>query len=69
MEPTYSVTEIKRLLPDLEVADIDLLTEVCEDEKNLYTACELKAIDKMVTIAKKNLAANALQIEYLLSFN
>ncbi len=69
MAPTYSASEVNSLLPLLDLPQVILLAEVCNEEANEYSPSELEAVNWMIMEAKKNLSLNELQLEYLLSFN
>ncbi|WP_207497246.1 hypothetical protein [Aridibaculum aurantiacum] len=69
MTPTYSVAEVKQMLPLLDLPQVSLLADVCNEEVFCYTRYELRAINRMILVTKKKLSINELQLEYLLSFN
>lgn len=69
MIPTYSVSEVKALLRVLDLSQVSILEEVCNEEAARFTSIELTAIYRMIRTTKKRLSLNELQLEYLLSFN
>lgn len=69
MQPTYSVSEIKLLIRDLDIASIIVLQELVEEEKDGFTHCELKAIAKFIALKNSQIAGNEVKLEFLLSFN
>jgi len=69
MQPTYSVTEIKSLIRAVDNAALGILRELVEDEKESFTAAELKAIYKFIDLKNKELIRNEVKLEFLLSFN
>lgn len=69
MQPTYSVTEIKSLIRAVDNAALGILRELVEDEKESFTASELKAIYKFIDLKNKELIRNEVKLEFLLSFN
>lgn len=69
MQPTYSVSEIKLLIRDLDIASIIVLQELVEEEKDGFTDCELKAIAKFIALKNSQIAGNEVKLEFLLSFN
>lgn len=69
MQPTYSVSEIKLLIRDLDIASIIVLQELVEEEKDGFTGCELKAIAKFIALKNSQIAGNEVKLEFLLSFN
>lgn len=69
MQPTYSVSEIKLLIRDLDMSSISVLQELVEEEKEGFTACELKAVYKFIELKNKELIRNEVKVEFLLSFN
>lgn len=69
MQPTYSVAEIKLLIRDLDMASIEILKVLIEEEKDCFLSCELKAINKFIELKNKMLISNEVKVEFLLSFN
>ena len=69
MQPTYSVSEIKLLIKSLDIAAINVLRELVEEEKKGFADYELKAIHKFIHLKNKELVGNEINTEFLLSFN
>ncbi|WP_018613089.1 hypothetical protein [Segetibacter koreensis] len=70
MQPTtYSVAEIKSIIRAVDDASLAILQELVEEEKEGYTACELKAVYKFIEIKSKELIWNEVNVDFLLSFN
>lgn len=53
----------------LDLNSISILIELVEEEKERFSAAELKAIDKFVQLKQKGVAGNEVKPEFLLSFN
>jgi 5,10-methylene-tetrahydrofolate dehydrogenase/methenyl tetrahydrofolate cyclohydrolase len=69
MRPTYSVAEIKLLIKDLDVSSINVLRELVEEEKECFSPCELKAVNKFIELKNKDFVNSQVKVEFLLSFN
>jgi hypothetical protein len=69
MRPTYSVAEIKLLIKDLDISSVNILNELVEEEKECFSACELKAIYKFIELKNKEFVSSQVKVEFLLSFN
>jgi hypothetical protein len=69
MQPTYSVSEVKSLIRSLDSAAIVILQQLVEEEKECYSAIEIKAMDRFVYFRNRYLTGNAVKAEFLLSFN
>lgn len=69
MQPTYSFTEIKSLIRTLDVADIFILEEIVEEERECFSELQLKAFHRFMRLKNKALVRNELRFEYLLSYN
>ncbi len=69
MQPTYSVAEIKSLIRAVDAASFGILQELVEEEKEGFTASELKVIHKFIELKNKELVRNEVKLEFLLSFN
>lgn len=69
MQQTYSLAEIKSLIRTVDYASFSILEELVEDEKDLFTPIELKAIYRFMDLKKKELVRNEVNTEFLLSFN
>lgn len=69
MEPTYSFSEIKNLIPSLDFTSINILGELIEEEKQCFAWYELRAIGRFISLKNKDLVQNQVKVEFLLSFN
>lgn len=69
MHPTYTFSEIKDLVRNIDIQSIDVLLELIEEEKELYSFYELRALHRFINIKSKELLSSELKFEYLLSFN
>jgi len=69
MQATYSFPEIKSLIRSLDHTSVNILAELVEEEKECFSAYELKALHKFLQLKNKQLVRNEVKVEYLLSFN
>ncbi len=69
MQPTYSFSEIKSLIPSLDLSTLPVLQQLIEEENNAYPPVEIKALYKLICLRNRYLTRNAVKFEYLLSFN
>jgi hypothetical protein len=69
MRPTYSIVEMKELLRSLEENEINILAGLVEEEREAFTATEMKAANRMISIRRKQLIPNEINCDFLLSFN
>jgi len=70
MQPTtYSVAEIKSIIRAVDDASFVILQELVEEEKEGFTASELKAVYKFIEIKNRELIWNEVNVDFLLSFN
>jgi hypothetical protein len=69
MEPTYSFKEIKSLIRTLDFTSLTILEELVEEERNCYSAQELRAFIRFRQLKNKQLVMNEVKAEFLLSFN
>ncbi|HEX8462600.1 MAG TPA: hypothetical protein VF623_14265 [Segetibacter sp.] len=69
MNPTYSLQEVKTLIKTLDFSSITILEDLIEEEKECYSALELRALTRFAQLKNKHLVVNEVKAEYLLSFN
>jgi hypothetical protein len=69
MQPTYSFSEIKSLIPSLDLSTLPILQQLVEEENNAYSPAEIKALYKFISLRNRYFTRNAVKVEYLLSFN
>jgi hypothetical protein len=69
MEPTYSFSEVKRLVRSLDLPTLKVLQKLIDEEKSCYAPYEVKALRKIIQLTNKHLTQNEVKFEYLLSFN
>lgn len=69
MQPTYTFHEIKALIRNLDDDAIIVLGDLIEDEKERFSAFELRALHRFIKLASKEVVQNAVKAEYLLSYN
>ena len=69
MPLTYSVTEIKLLIRDIDPDSLYLVQELIEEEKELFSEPELRAVYRFIDVKNRENAGNIVNSEFLLSFN
>jgi hypothetical protein len=69
MQLTYSVTEIKLLVRDIDHDCLYLVQELIEEEKELFSTPELKAVYKFIEVKNRQNVENNVKADFLLSFN
>ena len=69
MLPTYSFSEIKNIIRSFDLAEIELLNELIQEEIDCYPAYESRAILRLILLQKKAISRNEIQLEYLLAYN
>ena len=69
MQATYSFPEIKSMVRSLDCSAINILEELIEEEKECFSAPELRALHRFLYLKNKHAVGNEVRFEYLLSFN
>ncbi len=69
MRPTYSFSEIKSLIRSLDAVSTKILSELIEDERDCFTDCEWRALQRFIKLKQAGLVHNQVKCDYLLSFN
>ena len=69
MQATYSFDEIKSLIRSLDFSSVYILEELVKEEKECFSAHELRAFNRFMQLKNKQFVRNEVRFEYLLSFN
>ena len=69
MHPTYTFSEIKELVKNVDTDSLGILQELLEEERECFSEFEMRAFRRFIVLKNKELVSNGIQFSYLLSYN